>query len=117
MGYENNQGIFLWGAKLFSLKNIYIKFGNDESFDRYENRLGHICVHIYLKRPQRVMDGVPNNFVEGLWGTNCFSIFKIGYEIFSYCVKLSSAPRIKSDRSLSNTAPSRQYHSIFFYQD
>ena len=52
---------------------------------------------------KRRLDGVLNHFVERKWGTKTVSMFKMGYEIFSNCTKLSSAlvPRIKNDRSLS----------------
>ena len=52
------------------------------------------------------MDDVLNYFAERWWGTKnfFFSMFKMGYEIVSYCAKLSSAmvPRIKNDRSVKN---------------
>ena len=51
---------------------------------------------------QRLLDGVPNHFAERCWGTKTVSLFKMGYDIFHNCAKLSSAlvPRIKIDRTL-----------------
>ena len=61
-----------------------------------------LSVHISMLYAQGLLDGVLNHFAERLWGMKTFSIFKRGYEIFSNCVKLSSAlvPRIKNDRPL-----------------
>ena len=63
-----------------------------------------VSFHRSMFFAQRLLDGVLNHFAEGWWGTKTVSMFKMGYEIFSNCVKLSSAlvPRIKNDRSLSS---------------
>ena len=51
---------------------------------------------------QRLLNQVLSPFAERCWGTKTFSMFKMGYEIFSNGVRLFSAlvPRIKNDRSL-----------------
>ena len=61
-----------------------------------------ISVHILSFMHKDFLMGVLNHFAERLWGMETFSIFKMGYEIFSNCAKLSSALvlRIKNDRSL-----------------
>ena len=65
---------------------------------------------------QILFDGVLNHFPERWWVQKLFlHMFKMGYEIFSNCAKLSSAlvPRVKSDRSLTRT--NRSSHSLSFY--
>ena len=69
-----------------------------------------VLFHRSMFLAQRHLDGVLNYFAERWWGTKTLSMFKMGYEIFSNCAKLSSAlvPRIKSDRSLTTM------DSVFF---
>ena len=61
-----------------------------------------ISVYIPMSHAKRLLDGVLNHFTEDDGVRNTFSMFKMGYEVFSNCVKLSSAllAWIKNDRSL-----------------
>ena len=67
---------------------------------------------------QRLLDGVLKHFAERWWGTTTISMFKMGHEIFSYCVKLSSTqvPRIKSDRSLIKSIIKKCMINVSFYR-
>ena len=61
-----------------------------------------VSFHRSMFLAQRLLGGVLNHFAERWWGMKTVSMFKMGYEIFSNCVKSSSAlvPKIKNDRSL-----------------
>ena len=62
-----------------------------------------VSVHISMFYAQRLPDGVLDHFAERWWGRKTFSMFKMGYEIFANCTKLTSAlvPRTKNDCSLT----------------
>ena len=61
-----------------------------------------VSFHISMFFAQRLLGGVLNHFAERWLGTKIVSMFKMGYEIFSNCVKLSSAQvsKNKDDRFL-----------------
>ena len=60
------------------------------------------------------MDGVLNHFAQRWWVTKAFSMFKMGYEIFSNCVKLSSAleSKMKNDGSFIMSNCMHIYFSV-----
>ena len=46
-----------------------------------------VSVHIFMLFAQRSLDGGTRPFAERWWGTKTFSMFKVGYQIFSNCLK------------------------------
>ena len=116
VGVRKHPEKFLRGTKPFRLKNLYelinqsLKEKVTDIWKKWLNRvvwnhLGKlsICVHIFIPYTQRLLDdGVPNHSAERCGVQKHLFIFKMGYENFSNCVKISSAlvPRIKNDRSL-----------------
>ena len=112
------RAIFI-GCKTISLKKFWMKRSKIESkINRHLEMMSQLngmkisrgnSVSSYRSMfyPLRFLDGVLNHFAERCGGTKTIYVCKMGYAIFSYCAKLSSAlvPEIKSDRSL---------HFLFF---
>ena len=92
----------LVGYKSISLKNFGCHLSEIErKVNRHLEMMSHLSIYLCCMRKDFWM-GVLNHLAERWWDTETLPTFKTGYEIFSNCVKLSSAliPRIKNDRSL-----------------
>ena len=61
-----------------------------------------VCIHRFMLCARRLRNEILNHFAGKWWEAKTVSMFKMGYEIFSNCAKVSSAivPRVKNDCSL-----------------
>ena len=86
--------------------------GNVLSLDQYENSLGQLgkCPYIYVLCTKTSGWGTKPFLLNDNGVRETFSMFKMGYEIFSNCARLSSAlvPRNKNDRSLTSLKSLKQ---------
>ena len=103
MGYKT---IFLENIWTKSLSKIERKINRHLEMMNHLNGMIIACddlllAHLSMLYAQRFLDGVLNHFAAMWWGTKTVFLFKMGYEIFPNCAKLSSTlvPRIKSDCS------------------